>query len=500
MKRFFLCALTALPLSSVIAQNEMHSQLWGKDGASWSETSRLPDFSFAGYRSGEAPIPNAPVKASVRDFGAKGDGESDDTQAFLKAIEATENGALLIPAGRYKLTEIIYIRKPNLVFRGEGTDKTTLYFPKPLEQIKSNLGATTTGRPTSNYSWSGGLIWVQGQNTGTLLGSVAAPATRGSRIVELNAPARVAPGQRVIVEQEDPGDKSLLHYLYQGQTGDISKITTTRIAFFSKVVAVDGAKITLERALRTDVDPRWKARVRIYQPTVSEVGIENLTFEFPNTPYEGHFTEQGYNPLTFMNVADCWARNLRVLNADSGPFVSGYFITIQNVIYESQRKPDNAGNTGHHGITLGSDNLFRDFEFRTKFVHDLTVSAGGAGSVAMRGKGVDICFDHHKRFPHANLYTDIDLGAGTRMYRSGGGDALGRHTAAWTTFWNIRSARPQSWPPAAYGPDFLNLIGVETKDKATLDANGRWFEPIPPAQLQPQNLYEAQLARRLKAK
>jgi hypothetical protein len=29
------------------------------------------------------------------------------------------------------------------------------------------------------------------------------------------------------------------------------------------------------------------------------------------------------------------------------------------------------------------------------------------------------------------------------------------------------------------------------------DRNGRWFEAIPPQALQPQNLYEAQLARRL---
>jgi hypothetical protein len=31
------------------------------------------------------------------------------------------------------------------------------------------------------------------------------------------------------------------------------------------------------------------------------------------------------------------------------------------------------------------------------------------------------------------------------------------------------------------------------------DADGRWFEAIPPAALSPANLYEAQLQRRLRA-
>lgn len=474
----------------------MHSELWGKDGEKWSAASRLPDFSFAGYRSGEAPIPDVPIKSSVRDFGAKGDGETDDTQAFIKAIEATNNGAILIPAGRYKITEILYIRKPNIVLRGEGTDKSTLFFPKGLEQVKPNIGATTTGTPTSNYSWSGGFIWVQGQQTGAQLGNVASKATRGSHTIELNKTANVAPGQSILIEQEDPGDKSLVNHLYQGQPGDVAKIGSARTPFVSKVTAVDGAKITIERALRTDVDPNWKARVRIYQPSVSEVGVENLNFEFASGPYRGHFKEDGYNPLTFLGAANCWARNLRFFNADSGPFLGGHFHTLENLVFEADRQAT-GGDTGHHGVTMGNDNLLRGFDIRTKFVHDISVE-GSAGSVVMRGKGVDLCFDHHCRHPHANLFTDIDLGAGTRMYRSGGGAQLGRHSGAWTTFWNLRAARPQSWPGNNWGPDTMNFVGVTTKDKATLDPNGRWFEPIPPAQLQPQNLYEAQLARRLK--
>lgn len=56
-----------------------YSRLWGKAGEAWTPQSRLPDFSFAGYRRGEKQIPRRAVDVSVKDFGAKGDGQTDDT-------------------------------------------------------------------------------------------------------------------------------------------------------------------------------------------------------------------------------------------------------------------------------------------------------------------------------------------------------------------------------------------------------------------------------------
>ena len=492
--------LPVLLSSCAIAQDAQYSQLWGRDGEKWSPTSRLPDFSFAGYRSGEKPIPDVRIVANVRDFGAQGDGETDDTQAFKKAIEATNNGALLLPAGRYKLSDIIYIRKPNLVLRGEGEGKTILFFPKGLEDIKPKASATTTGRPTSGYSWLGGYIWFEGKNVGANLGKVKSVASRGTFEIELDGPAdKVRAGQRVEIQQQDDKENSLVNYLYQGQSGDIAKIGTARISFVSRVKGVHGSRLTLERPLRTDVNPQWKAEVRLFEPSVSESGIENLTFEFPNTPYAGHFTEVGLNPLAFSGAADCWARNLKIINADSGPFLGGSsFLTLDNIVYESQRKVDNQKTTGHHGVSLGNDCVFSNFDYRTQFIHDITVERS-AGNVIMQGKGVDLSFDHHERFPHANLFTDIDLGAGTRMYKCGGGAQLGRHSAAWETFWNIRGAQNQKWPPKDFGPDLMNFVGVQSKEPSQTDENGRWFETITPQNLRPQNLYEAQKTRRLKS-
>ncbi|MHC4248592.1 MAG: hypothetical protein ACYS9X_05630 [Planctomycetota bacterium] len=193
----------------------------------------------------------------------------------------------------------------------------------------------------------------------------------------------------------------------------------------------------------------------------------------------------------------CWARNIRILNADSGPMMGGRFCTISGVVYESKRKPDNRGYVGHHGIYIqGDDQLLEKFDFKGKFIHDISVSHH-SGCVSRGGKGVDVCFDHHKRAPYANLFTDIDIGAGRRMYMCGGGGSLGKNSAAWETFWCIRARSHQKPPHDRFGPDMMNFVGVFSKEKPTCDPAGKWWEPIPPDLLAPRDLYRAQLDKRL---
>ncbi len=51
-----------------------------------------------------------PVQAgNVRDFGAVGDGQTDDTAAIRKAIQRTETGLVTFPRGDYRITETIEI-------------------------------------------------------------------------------------------------------------------------------------------------------------------------------------------------------------------------------------------------------------------------------------------------------------------------------------------------------------------------------------------------------
>lgn len=60
---------------------------------------------YIGYASGEAPLPNKPATSTVKDFGALGDGVTDDTQAFIRAIRG--GGVIFIPPGRLSIVLLL---------------------------------------------------------------------------------------------------------------------------------------------------------------------------------------------------------------------------------------------------------------------------------------------------------------------------------------------------------------------------------------------------------
>ncbi len=492
-----LCA--ALMTDHAGAAEAVNSALWGADGAAWTPESRLPDFSHAGYRRGERPLPNPERTHNVRDFGATGDGETDDSDAFLKALAEMPAGVLWVPEGRYRITRPLRVEKSNIVIRGAGPEKTILYCPVPLNVIEPNDGATTGGRPTSNYSWSGGFVTIQGRAGGDALTSVAQPAARGSHTVEVTDSSRLRVGQEVALRLTDDEKDSLAQHLYDNdpRTSIENLNSRTSATLIARIVAVTGNTVTIDRPLRFDIRPEWKPTLYPFAPEVVESGLENVGFEFPNTPYEGHFTELGFNAFALSGVAHCWVRNIRVHNSDSGGFVSGNFNTVDGIVLTSVRSRDkNRNSTGHHGVSLGGDdNLCTNFDFQTMFVHDLTTSHS-AGNVYSNGKGEDLSFDHHCRAPYENLFSNIDVGKATRVWSSGGGKGLGAHCGARGTFWNIHGAQTIAVPEKNFGPWSLNLIGVQIDGAEQLDPSQRWYEH-PEKSVMPRDLHEAQRARRV---
>ncbi len=483
------------------AADPMHSELWGSQGEKWSVDSRLPDFSYAGYQRGEKPLPRLTPACSVRDFGAVGDGSTDDTRAFQKAIAQSAGKTILVPQGVYVITDFLNIDTTGTSLTGVGSGQSILKFPRPLNEIKPNWGATTSGQRTSNYSWSGGFITIRGPTSTQFLTEVAADAKRSEQSLRVVDVENLRVGDEVRLQLSDTKQQTLARYLYANDPGPMQNLGSRgSVSFTTRITQVDvnGRRIEFDRPLRNDVRSEWKPQIFSISGGVEEVGVEELGFQFPDLPYEGHFTELGYNAMAMSGVRNCWAKNLRIYNADSGIFISGSNITLSGIEFDSDRPIERSRKaTGHHGITLGGqDNLLNGFDFRTRFMHDITVSHNSAGNVVADGQGLDLCFDHHRYAPHANLFTNIDLGEGSRMFQSGGGAALGRHSASWTTFWGIRARQPQSWPKD-WGPDMMNLVGLPSSDAAVTETSGRWFEPLAVERLQPADLYQAQLAKRL---
>ena len=477
------------------------SVLWGERGESHDPAGLLPDFSFAGYERGEKPIPERAAEVSVKDFGALGDGKADDTAAFQRAVKEAAGKCIGIPAGRYILSDVIEVGTSDTVLKGAGTGKTTLVFTKGLETLRPKAAETGGGKPTTAWSWSGGLVWFKGANpVGAVLATVAAPgAKRGATSVPVEDVAKLAVGQEVAIEVKDDSAGSLVKHIFRDNPEDSAKLTgKLAYRYAARIREIRGKDVVLDRPLRFDLRPEWTASLRGFSPKLQHSGIEDLTFDFPRQPYRGHWEEDGFNAVQFDNLAHCWARRLVIHNADSGIYAKGFFCTVSDVNFTANRKPEAKGHTGHHGIQAeGVDNLVTRFQFKTRYFHELTV-AHSLGNVFSDGGGDYLTLDHHKAGPYENLFTNLDTGAsGAEAWNSGGPPGVGRHSAAGATFWNIRGKKDIGLPPAGWGPPGLVFIGIKGAARKPDRSEGWHYETISSATLKPPNLHLAQVERRL---
>jgi hypothetical protein len=78
--------------------------------------------------------------------------------------------------------------------------------------------------------------------------------------------------------------------------------------------------------------------------------------------------------------------------------------------------------------------------------------------VFANGRGVDLNLDHHREANYSTLFSNLDCGAGTRPFDSGGSGNRGAHSGAYSTFWNVRATRSLKAPAKDFGP-LLNFIG-----------------------------------------
>ncbi len=116
-------------LSSFCLGSLVHADVELRNGKLVYQTdnhgNRIPDFSYAGYRAGETPIPT--IEAIVLVDGS----HDDDTQAIQSAIdevaqrkpnESGFRGAVLLPPGKLKVQGTLRVHASGIVLRGCGTN------------------------------------------------------------------------------------------------------------------------------------------------------------------------------------------------------------------------------------------------------------------------------------------------------------------------------------------------------------------------------------------
>lgn len=103
---------------------------------------RAPDWSAAGYRGGQEAFPSPDKVHDPAEFGAKGDGITDDTAALQFALAAAnaEPGVVELGEGTYRLALPLKITSSGVVLRGQGVSEPgglPKLSPRPADRLAS---------------------------------------------------------------------------------------------------------------------------------------------------------------------------------------------------------------------------------------------------------------------------------------------------------------------------------------------------------------------------
>jgi hypothetical protein len=419
----------------------------------------VPDFSYAGYGFGMAEIPDdAGTVIDVTTHGVVADDGKDDAKAILKALAAadqlTGRVTLRFPKGRIQIGEIIPIERSDIVLDGAGSAKdagTEFYFPRPLKIVDTSDRQDEIREynkrenkyqvePDQNinflfteYSWSGGFIWIGPKKSRPasylaehdkrdMVITQALMGKQFDRQLSVADASKLKVGQVVQLQwfAKDGADSQILTSLY----GDISKwnaaqtdpkmklnigqrhwegVNRPTVAQSTRIVGIKGKTLMLGDPLLHDVSDKQPAQLADWKH-LTQVGVQNIRFTFPYSPWFGHHLEQGYNAIYMTGVFDGWIRNLVIENSDSGILTdNAASLTIANITTTGNHK-------AHYSVHVGAVHnvLVQDLRVENPVVHPLSVNTRSTRSVYQRATVLrDGIIDQHSGSNHQNLFDQI---------------------------------------------------------------------------------------------
>ena len=489
------------------------------------EENPVPDFSYAGYGFGTADIPDIANMIDVADFGAIPNDGKDDSKALLAALKAAHDSAepvrVQFHAGRYLLSEILWIERSGIVLSGMGMGKggTELYMPRPLNQIDDG-GALDEIRiylkennkyeriPDANlevlfspYSWSAGFIWTRVPNGrhATYLESYDRPIKTVTQIVSgeqfsrdlvVADPSSIKVGDVLQINwhnRQGP-EGPLVKSLY----GDTKEKIGSRhwelpdrplVRQATRIEAISGDRVTIADPLLHAIGEGLPAYFSLWEH-LSDVGIQDLSLVFPENPDFGHHNESGFNGVYFTGVHNGWIRNVRIANSDSGILTDDLAnVTIRNIVTEGDH-------TAHYSVHIGNVHnvLVEGLTVFNPTVHALSFNTQSTKSVYKDAVvWTTPTLDQHAGANHQNLYDNVTVHVtpdrtasdGTPMYdlykAGGAGYWLPGH-GRYNTAWNVKVLVAEGVEPggeivilgASEGPD-ARIVGMHGNRTIRLD-------------------------------
>lgn len=400
----------------------------------------LPDFSYAGYKRSETPIPF--IKEVITLSPEKG----KDYINIQNAINELSNmplvngfrGAILLKAGTYKINNTLKIRVSGIVLRGEGQGYNgtviidTRAGSKEISALVAKRKTTTSliiqGSSQVDYDYSRAALIK------TDIVKVAATS------FEINKNPGFSIGDTIsIIKTTNDNWVDELSMRQFGWTTDQYQIGHTRV-----ISNIQGNTVYLN----IPMDDQIKATegggkiVKVSFPKrISNSGVENLRMEssYSSDEDELHI----WSAIHLIGVQDCWVRNVTSMYyaySTVGLYGNSDFNTIQDcAMLEPKSLPVGDRRYAFH-IISGTGNLFQRC-FSDKGRHDFVTAARVSGpNVFLDGYAATSIHEigPHHRWATGTLYDNIYGGVIAARNREGGGSGHG-WSGAFNMFWNCRA-------------------------------------------------------------
>ena len=446
---------------------------------------RVIDFSYCGYKSSEAEIPN------VRNVVFVSWQEGDNSERIQKALDHVASlkmqkdgfrGAVLLDEGVFQLKESLRLTTSGVVLRGKSRGKTI------LQKDGVDRGA---------------IVYIEGNRNIAPLDTTMVAADYvpvNSMSLQLASVAGLKVGDRVQIVRPSTKEwiESVGCYTYGGgisalgwKPGDID------LRWDRMITAINGNDITIDAPLTLALDKQWGDSYvvsYIWKDRVENIAVENLTLSSSYNPKYPKDEDHAWVGISIDNAENCWVRDVDFRNlAGSAVFVQSYAskITVQDCV-SLDPVSEIAGMRRETFLTMGQQTLFQRL-YSEGGKHDFAVGAYAAGPNAF------VQCEAKDNFSFSGaigamapgiLFDIVNIEGNNLSFKNLGQNKNG---AGWNTanslFWQSTASEIECYSPAedaknrAYGT------------WAQFSGNGEWAHSN--NHLRPRSIFYYQLAQRL---
>lgn len=491
----------------------------------------LHDFSYAGYRRGESPLPD--IKGPVTDVtkpphSADPSGQNDSTAAIQAALDAAAGaggGVVFLPAGTYRISPpegskvALRIRGDNMVLRGAGADKTFLF--NDAVDMREKTLLLIEAEPSADW---------RAEGAGIPASPLARDLPNRAAEVFVQDATGFAAGD-LIVLRSDLTQRFIDEVEMTGKWEPAGAGSPNRtLMFCRRVVAVNPAQnsLTLDVPVRYPLKMADLARVvKISRHMISGSGIEDFSIGMRQHPGSGTGEEDfqkegtlgydvhGSKAIAFRHAENCWARRIKTYSPpgnDPGVHVlsnalvlaRSRFVTVADCDFRFPQYRGGGGN-GYMFILQGQENLITGCRAEgARHNYDFGTMAC-SGNVITRSLAKDGLHgsDFHMFLSMSNLLDNITCDGDfleARYYRPWGGNPIHGVTTTQSVFWNTTGLNYSKERKQAviWSEQMGDGYVIGTQGPCNKVDSNDFVEGVGMgASLQPASLYQDQLKRRM---